>query len=269
MSDLSLLNGVPFVPRTPSRRRPRRAARSTGRAGVVAVAASALSLLLPLVPASANTVAPAGSYGTWTQTMRENFDGALNTNRWGRYTGFPGDYGVWKPSHIEMHGGQCWIHGYREGASFVTGGMMLQGQTRTYGKYLVRARFDRADGVGHAMMLWPKSGWPPEVDFSEGEGIEGRTMATAHWGALNSQQHAFLRVDMRNWHTYGVEWTPTALRYTFDGRVWATMTGKAVPHQPMSLVIQTGADKRIGPITALQPRNVTFAIDWVAVYRYN
>lgn len=230
--------------------------------------ATCTALLLPLSMAEANTVSPAGDRGVWKQTLREDFNGALNRSRWGTYDGFPGDHGVWKSNHVEMHGGQAWIHGYREGADFVTSGMMLTSLPQRYGKYEVRARFDRADGIGHAMILWPVTGWPPEVDFSEAEGPEGRTMATAHWGTANDQQHAFADVDMRQWHTYGVEWTPSVLRYTLDGRVWATMTGTAVPHVPMRLVMQTGANKVIGPISASQPRDVVFAVDWVSVYRY-
>ena len=46
---------------------------------------------------------------------------------------------------------------------------------------------------------------------------------------------------MTQWHTYGVEWTPTRLLFTIDGQGWATMGGSAVPHQPMQLAMQTAA----------------------------
>jgi hypothetical protein len=66
-------------------------------------------------------------------------------------------------------------------------------------------------------------------------------MATSHWGSSNSQTHAFKKIDMTQWHTYGVEWTPTRLLFTIDGSGWATMGGAAVPHQAMKLAIQTMA----------------------------
>ena len=223
--------------------------------------AASTSLLLPTTPALAAT-SPTGNLGVWHQTLREDFT-SLNTNRWGLYTGFPGDFGVWKPSHVVASGGLGQIKGYREGTSFVTGGMMLQGQTRTYGKYLVRARFERADGVGVCMMLWPQTGWPPEIDFTEAEATEGRIMAASHWSSSNQRQLSFVGVDMTAWHTYGVEWAPNVVRYTLDGRVWATMTGAAVPHQPMNLVIQTGANKQIGAVS-----HANLLIDWVSVYKY-
>ena len=228
-------------------------------------AATSLALLLPATPARAE-LAPVGHLPAWQQVFREDFNGALRTDRWGAYSGQPGGnpYGWWSPRHIEMRGGQAWLRGYREGGRFVTAGMMLNSVRLTYGKYLVRARFDRGAGIEHVMLLWPTNGsWPPEVDFSEGES-NGRTMMTAHWGATNLQQHLFASVDMRQWHTYGVEWTPTALRYTIDGRVVGTMVGAAVPKQQMALAIQTHATRAI---TSATPGSVNLAIDWVSVYR--
>jgi beta-glucanase (GH16 family) len=214
--------------------------------------------------------APAGNLPGWTQIVRENFNGALNTRRWGAYSGQPGGNanGWWSPKHIEMHGGQAWLHGYRENGRFVTAGMMLNSVPQTYGKYLVRARFDRGVGIEHVMLLWPiNGGWPPEIDFSEG--VSGsRTMATAHWGAANLQHHLFASVDMRQWHTYGVEWSPNRLVFTLDGRAFGTMTGSAVPHVPMSLALQTHATQAVGGVSAATPRDVTLAVDWVSVYRY-
>jgi beta-glucanase (GH16 family) len=130
------------------------------------------------------------------------------------------------------------LRGYPVDGRYVTGGFMLNSVTQTYGKYVVRARFQRSSVVQHAMLLWPTSGWPPEVDFSEGPTSKG-VMATSHWGSTNSQVHAFKAIDMTRWHTYGVEWTPTRLVYTIDGAAWAVMTGAAVPHQTMRLAIQT------------------------------
>lgn len=234
------------------------------------VLATATSLLLPHAPAQAST-APVGNLSGWTQIVREDFNGALNTNRWGAYSGQPGGnpYGWWSPRHIEMHGGQAWLHGYREGGKFVTAGMMLNSAQQEYGRYVVRARFDRGVGIEHVMLLWPTAGaWPPEVDFSEGSATTNRTMATAHWSSSNLQQHLFRAIDMRLWHTYSVDWTPTRLTYRIDGQAFGIMTGAAVPHAKMSMALQTHATQAVGPVSASQPRDVTMAIDWVAVYRY-
>jgi beta-glucanase (GH16 family) len=174
--------------------------------------------------------------------LHETFTEGIPSYRWGKYNGQPGGnpYGWWAASHVQPYQGAALLRGYEDGGRYVTGGMMLNSIAQTYGKYVVRAKFDRSTSIEHCMLLWPVSGWPPEVDFSEGPTSQG-VMATSHWGSSNSQTHAFKKIDMTQWHTYGVEWTPTRLLFTIDGSGWATMGGAAVPHQAMKLAIQTMA----------------------------
>ncbi len=87
----------------------------------------------------------------------------------------------------------------------------------------------------------------------------GRVMATATL--------VYANVDMRQWHTYGVEWSPGRLASTLDGRVFGVMTA-AVPTVPMTLALQTHATQAIGAVSSATPRDVTLAVDWVSVYRY-
>lgn len=211
---------------------------------------------------------PLGNIGGWTQTAHEDFRTALNESVWGKYSGRPGGnpYGMWAPSHVDVRAQALRLRGFREGSQFVTGGVMLN-RPQTYGKWLVRAAFNRGANIEQVMLLWPTSGWPPELDFAEGAS-NGRTMATSHWGQSNEQSHYFANVDMRQYHVYGLEWTPSAVRFTLDGRVFGTVTGAGVPHQPMSLALQTHATKPVGLISSLVPREVTEYIDWVSVYRY-
>ena len=201
--------------------------------------------------------------------MHDSFSYGINTTRWGAYSGQPGGnpYGWWSPTHLQGLGGYALLRGLRENGRFVTAGMMLKTLPLTYGKYVVRAKFDKSAHVEHTMLLWPTKGWPPEVDFSEGPTSKG-DMATSHWGSANYQTHRFVSVDMTRYHDYGVEWTPTALRFTLDGRVWATMTGAAVPKQPMRLAIQTAATGPIGGITLLDPKEVRMSVADVWVWRY-
>ncbi|MFN2539722.1 MAG: family 16 glycosylhydrolase, partial [Mycobacteriales bacterium] len=76
--------------------------------------------------------------------------------------------------------------------------------------------------------------------------------------------HAFKKVDMTQWHTYGVEWTPTRLLFTVDGVGWASMGGSAVPHQTMTLAIQTAA---VEPVPLSTPE-VRMSIADVYVWSY-
>ena len=234
----------------------RRAVRGR-RLSVATALAGVVTALLP----SAHAQAVTSSH--FTLRLHDTFT-TISSN-WGRYSGQPGGnpYGYWAPSHVVSSSGSALLRGYADGGRYTTGGMMLNTLAQTYGKYVVRARFDASSTVEHCFLLWPTSGWPPEVDFSEGPTTQG-DMATSHWGSDNSQQHAFLKVDMTQWHTYGVEWTPTRLLYTIDGRAWAAMYGAAVPHQPMRLAIQTAATRP----TALSAREVRLSISDVAVWSY-
>ena len=249
--------------RTPSRRHGRR----------VPVAATLLATAALLVPAarSAEASVPIGNLPGWTQILHEEFSTPLNPRRWGVYSGQPGGnpHGMWSPSHVELHLSAARLRGYRENGRFVTAGMMLNSVPQVYGKYLVRAHFDRSVGIEQVMLLWPvDGGWPPEIDFSEGSS-GSPTMATSHWSSNNQQHHAFAAVDMTKWHTYGVEWTPSRVTFTLDGRSFGTVTGAAVPHVPMSLALQTHATRPVGGITSAVPREVTEYVDWVSVYRYH
>jgi len=203
---------------------------------VAVVFAGFASLLLP----TAHAEAAVSSH--FSLRLHETFTEGIPSYRWGKYDGPPGGtaYSVWDPSHVQAYNGLALLRGYPDGGQYVTGGFMLNSIAQTYGKYVVRARFDRSASIQHCMLLWPTSGWPPEIDFSEGPTSKG-VMATSHWGSDNSQIHAFKQVDMTQWHTYGVEWTPTRLLFTIDGVGWASMGGSAVPHQAMKLAVQTEA----------------------------
>lgn len=217
------------------------------------------------------TVAPRG----WKRYWVDDFGRSTLSTYWDKYSGYPGGYsnGWWSPSHVRSSGGMLVLDGFRQGGTFVTGGVSATRRSSLlYGKYLVRMRADKGLGVGYVALLWPtKGGWPPEVDFAEDAGHDRRTTSgTAHFTPSNLQRQQILRVDFTKWHTVGVEWTPTALKYTIDGRVWATMTGAAVPHVPMHLAIQSAALKCTSwsaCVTSATPAHVNIYVDWVDVYR--
>jgi beta-glucanase (GH16 family) len=86
------------------------------------------------------------------------------------------------------------------------------------------------------------------------------------------RQHGSLRNvgDFTQWHTVSLEWTPGSLVFTLDGQPWATVTGSAVPNEPMALALQSQAwycghsweacpDETTPPVVNLQ-------IDWVVAY---
>jgi beta-glucanase (GH16 family) len=223
---------------------------------------------------------PSGNLPGWRQVFADDFNGTtLDTSRWRTYSGQPGGDpgGWWAPSHVTVGGGMLILSGYRdpaEGDRWTTGGVSSSpGLVQTYGKYLVRFRFDRGEGIAHAILLWPAdNSWPPEIDFSEDNGLARQTdYATLHYGVANTQLQYPLSVDLTKWHTLGVEWTPGQLVYTVDGRDWATVTSAHVPTIPMVLDIQTQA-WACGTSTwehcpnSTTPPRVNLYVDWVVAY---
>lgn len=149
------------------------------------------------------------------------------------------------------------------------------GWTQTYGKYLVRLRFEEGYGVRAVALLWPTSPWPPEVDFFEVPAtVEDRSsgILTNHYSDASGRrkmERLRVRADFTQWHTVGVEWTPESLTYTLDGEVVGQVT-RNVPDEPMWLGVQTAQgliEEGIVPDESRTP-SVDLFVDWVEVHRY-
>ena len=88
-----------------------------------------------------------------------------------------------------------------------------------------------------------------------------------HYNREDDQVGRSVEADFTKWHTIGVEWTPKLLKYTLDGKIWATVNGTFVPSIPMELDAQTQAgtcgDKYDPCPSAKTPAMVKMQIDWV------
>lgn len=210
---------------------------------------------------------------TWQLAFQDNFSGStLNTKAWSVYNG-PGNGSNGPRSRTNVSVGNGILNlrtTLINGRWYGSGVSAARVTTQTYGKYLMRIRFDKGYGVRATALLWPTSSWPPEVDFYEVSATDANrqtNMLTNHFGANNRMQHAFVHgYNLSTWHVVGLEWTPNALVYTMDGKVVDTMTGH-VPHQQMWLGIQTALGKPPYLPNSGTPRQVNLQIDWVQVYR--
>jgi beta-glucanase (GH16 family) len=220
----------------------------------------------------------------WRQVFFDDFTGShLDRTKWTAYGGRPSGQGagLWSSAHDVVGNGQLTIRGYREpamGNALVTGGLSsAKAIVQTYGKYLVRMRMDAGRGVSWVAMLWPADNhWPPEVDFGEDNGAGDRHLvyATQHYSTptrRDTQVQVATTVDMTAWHTIGVEWSPSTLRYTLDGAAWATTSNSHVPSQPMVLDLQTQAwgclsNRWEQCADRSTPAEVDLHVDWVAAY---
>lgn len=241
-------------------------------------APAALSTAYPVGTPDAN--APSGyappaadALSGYSQSYVTDFNGSSLPSGWYTYSGQPGgDPGSqWADSHVSVSGGLLTLNAFQDpayGGEWVTGGLCQCGVARTYGAYFVRSRVTGA-GPTQVELLWPANNtWPPEIDFSETSGGTGGSTASDIWaasGSGRSQLQSHVSVDMTQWHTWGVIWTPTTVTYTVDGRVWGQVTNTgSIPSIPMTLDIQQQTWCSQGFACPSAPESMQ--VDWVAEY---
>lgn len=205
----------------------------------------------------------------------DDFPGTSLNSGWTLPSGFQysGSQSWVSSSMVKVHDGMLDIgmtYSGRPGDESVVGWAQLTNNPvaqLTYGKLLVRQRADVYRNVAVATLTWPvaENTWPPEIDFAEDD------IGDRHWYAFNhykdsAGEHAQTVHDSDltsdDWHTWGIEWSPSAIVYTRDGQVWKTETDpQVIPRIKMYLgfvmaCFQTPA-----------PGDAHWQMDWVALYR--
>jgi len=198
-----------------------------------------------------------------------NFDSGTLPANWFIFSGMAsGDAGSqWATNHVTVSNRMLQLNNYEDpnfNNDWVSGGICQCNRSYTYGAFFVRSRMT-GPGPTQVEMLWPVSGWPPEIDFNETYGGTSSSQATLHYSSDNRAVHRNISIDMTKWHTWGIVWTPVSIQYTVDGRVWGSIDDPAIiPHQPMSLHFQqqTWCGSNYACPTAPQSTE----INWVASY---
>ena len=216
--------------------------------------------------------------------VAQDFLGTTVPAGWHPYQGQAGSdtAGWWDPSHITVGNGMLTLHAYEDPAHggpnspWVEGGIdQWPAGVLVNGEYLVRSRVSSATGVTEVALLWPDDdNWPPEIDFNESNGTNEST-ATLIWGT-GARQHQLQarvpRVDLTQWHTWGVIVTPKTITYTLDGKRWAKMANHEQVAMHLALQQQVWAcdnqSDRVCP-SAATPTAVNLQVDWVVVYAPN
>ncbi len=234
--------------------------------------------------ASTNTSSGSGSAAPgampgWREVYSTDFPGNSLPAGWDAYNGQPGGdaFGAWRPSNVSVSGGALHL----TATSSAQGGVAFYGNPMTYGMYLVRMRGDSEPGlaINNLAILWPaaQNVWPPEVDFFQDLGGSRQSFsASLHAGPDGNGSCCVVasptvNSDGTQWHTYGVEWTPTSLTYTIDGRTWATMYRSQLPSPgqwpaiPMNLTLQSQNQASAQPNGQIE----TMTVAWVAEYAMN
>ena len=224
------------------------------------------------------TSAP-GSMPGWRLVYSTNFPGNSLPSGWDAYTGQPGGdpYGSWNPGNVSVSGGALHLMA----TSSAQGGVAFYGNPQTYGMYLVRMKGDYEPGlsINNLAILWPAAQgvWPPEVELLPGPGRSRQSFsASLHAGPDGNGSCCVIGSPSQDsigtqWHTYGVEWTPSAITYTIDGRTWAAVQRSSLsppaqwPTIPMNLTLQSQNQASAQPSGRIE----TMTVDWVAEYAMN
>jgi hypothetical protein len=213
----------------------------------------------------------------YSQSYVTDFTGSSLPSTWDSYSGNPGgDPGAqWGTAHVVVSGGILSLNTWQDpayGNEWVTGGLCQCGVANTYGAYFVRSRVTGA-GPTQVELLFPTQGWPPEIDFNETGGQTNSTSATNIWAATSTtraQAQSHDTIDMTQWHTWGVVWTPTSITYTVDGQAWGSFTTPSeIPNVPMTLDLQQQTWCGASPSYACPTANESMQVDWVAEYTQN
>jgi hypothetical protein len=210
------------------------------------------------------------SLAGYALTYETDFASPSVPSGWDVYSGVPGGVkdGQFASSHVVVANGILRLNAWRDPKyqnRWVTGGLCQCGLAKTYGAYFVRSRVTGA-GPNEVELLWPATNdWPPEIDFNETGGVVEATSSTLHWGAINQIDQRSVSINMENWHTWGVIWSPQSVTYIVDGQVWGKIsTASEIAKVPMTLDFEQIAV--CDPARQCPTHPVSMLVDWVAEY---
>lgn len=212
----------------------------------------------------------ASALAGYTLSYVKVFDGTSLPPGWNVFTGVPRSDpgGKFALNHVVVSGGLLHLITSKDSLfhnRWVTGGLCQCEVARTYGAYFVRSRVT-GPGANEVELLWPKTNiWPPEVDFNETGGSIASTSSTVHFNVINTIEQKSVRINMEQWHTWGVIWTPASLSYVVDGQVWGVIKSTdEIPKVPMTLDFE----QRVGCGTGREcpSHPVSMLVNWVAEY---
>src|ERR1035437_8587757 len=212
----------------------------------------------------------ANALAGYVLSYENDFTGKSLPTGWYVFTGIPGGDpgGQFGSAHVVVVGGLLELNAWKDPAyhnKWVTGGLCQCALAHTYGAFFVRSRIT-GPGPNNSELLWPAGKvWPPEIDFNENGGSATNTSSTVHFGKTNSIDQRSVNIDMTQWHTWGVIWTPALITYTVDGRVWGSVSVTSeIPSRPMTLDMEQRVRCPTGNQCLSAPESMN--VDWVAAY---
>jgi beta-glucanase (GH16 family) len=210
----------------------------------------------------------------------DEFDGeALDATKWNYRLG-PRMWSEQRAANVSVSGGMLRLALRKEKAGPLdyTAGGVISRESFSYGYYEARLRMPR--GRGWHTSFWmmqngPKSGLDDrfqEIDVCEHDSQDPRSYSV-NWHSYGPNRSFGLRriatPDLSaDFHIYGAEFTPSAVRFFFDGAPVHTIDVRAVPHYPQHIWL-TSIASWLGRTPSVEDAALpeTALFDWVRYYR--
>ncbi|WP_182378071.1 glycoside hydrolase family 16 protein [Nocardioides sp. WS12] len=158
---------------------------------------------------------------------------------------------------------------------------------QTYGRFEFRARFPsvRVAGSHSALWLYPQEHsygrWPHSGEVDVAEWFSARptkVYPSVHYAGENKKgtgHDCTVPTATTGYHRYAVEWTPTTMRFLYDGKAchihsWiaaSPMVGSRPFDKPFYLVMTQVMGLSWNAVSAMTPAVSNLQIDWVRVWR--
>ncbi|MFD0691244.1 glycoside hydrolase family 16 protein [Actinomadura fibrosa] len=226
----------------------------------------------------------------WGQPQNyDEFRGTrLDRRNWEIYVG-KGNGGLGRrvASAVTVRNGALTLTGKRNGdtggVAWTPGGQ-AKGARKT-GRWEARVRMNRACACYNAnLLLWPAGGGGGtdpqggggEIDWMETYGDNGLRNGTnffLHYGPEKNAKrlNAHVKVDLRAWHAFAVDWNAKGITGYLDGRKWFHTSNKAaLPPGPMGQAIQLDWFPNLTGKTAKgvsRTAPATLQVDWIRYYK--
>ncbi|WP_460301876.1 glycoside hydrolase family 16 protein [Actinocorallia aurea] len=203
----------------------------------------------------------------------ETFSGGrVDPRRWAVYDSPTGENPRTRKA-VRVSGGELRLTGGRYDGKILSGGIASK-KAFTYGRFEVRMRAEAGAGFSPVLLLWPtKQGAPEWAEINFAEMPDPTRLSTGlfvHKGNPEKVASRRLYRDFTEWHTFTLEWLPTRITYSIDGRRAWNYTGPLIPQKAdMHLALQNDVIcySKVQCRSRTTPARVTMRIDWARAWQ--
>jgi len=233
-----------------------------------------------------STTMPVGDLKGWKQNFKEDFTKPAALGQVGNvygeslrgYDGFKdtSGNGTYAPDRVlSVANGKLNYNLHTEnGKPLVATPVLNDYKGQTYGRYSIRFRADTMVGYKIAFMQWPSSdNWNEgEIDWPEGN-LDGHMRpGLAVPGTLTSSgmnfepaKEIFSKTDATGWHVATTEWTPSGVKWFWDGELVNSTTKSPSTDFRWTLQAETETWQARFPDPSTKGN---IEVDWATSYSY-